>query len=57
MDELSKNKKRALRRKRDVIAKHMKENKIYHEKVVEKKRTRRRLRVQEIDRYLEEEGA
>ena len=43
-----------MRRKRNFIAKELKENKLYAPKVVEKKRTRKNIRVQEIDRLMED---
>lgn len=55
MDDLTKNKRRGTRRKRNLIAKELRENKLFKPKVVEKKRTRKRIRVLEVEQFLEEE--
>lgn len=55
MDELVKDKRRAMRRKRNFVAKQLREDKQFRPKVVEKKRTRKSLRVQDVEQYLEEE--
>jgi hypothetical protein len=47
--ELSKDKRRAVRRKRDFIAKSMKENRLYHQKTVEPRRTRQKINLREIE--------
>mgnify|MGYP001578541986 FL=1 len=54
VDELTKNKRRALRRKRNFVAKTLLEDRQFRPKIVQKKRTRRKLRVLEIEQYLEE---
>jgi hypothetical protein len=48
MEELQKNRKRAVRRKRNLIAKDLRMNKLYAPKVVELKRVRKRLSVREV---------
>ena len=65
MDDLPiKSKKRAMRRKRNLIARDMKLNKIYHEKIVPikgmgkhptKRKRPQKLRPNDIDIYLEDE--
>lgn len=56
MDDLpTKNKRRATRRKRNFVAKELRENKAFRPKVIEKKRTRKNIRVQEVEQWLEEE--
>lgn len=56
MDDLpTKNKRRAMRRKRNFIAKELRQDKQYRPRVVEKKRTRKNIRVQEVEQWLEEE--
>lgn len=56
MDDLpTKSKRRAVRRKRNLIAKEVRQNKIYRPKVVDVKRVRNKLRVRDIEMYLEEE--
>lgn len=51
-----KNKRRATRRKRNFVAKELRENKAFRPKVVEKKRTRKQIRVQEVEQWMEEEA-
>jgi len=64
MEELVKNKKRAMRRKRNLIARDMKLNKIYHEKIIPikgmgkhptKRKRPQKLRPNDIDIYLEDD--
>ena len=47
--ELQKNKKRAARRKRNVIAREMRMNKAQHEKRIEPKRKRQKVRLRDVD--------
>ena len=54
MEELTKNRKRAVRRKRNLIAKELRTNKLYAPKVVEPRRKRYKLSVREV--YNEDEG-
>ncbi len=51
MEELTKNRKRAVRRKRNLIAKELRTNKLYAPKVVEPKRKRYKINVRDIDEY------
>ena len=53
MDDIVKNKKRALRRRRNMIAKDLKENKLYRPKVVELKRKRAKVTVRQVEQLLE----
>ncbi len=53
--ELQKNKRRAIRRKRNIIAKEMKMNKAQHEKRIEPKRTREKVTVRNVEDYMAEE--
>ncbi len=53
--ELQKNKKRAARRKRNLLARELKMNKALHEKRVEPKRKREKFSVKEAEYYLAEE--
>ena len=55
MDELSKDRRRAVRRKRNLIAKDLRMNKLYSPKTIEPKRVRHKISVREIDDYLEED--
>lgn len=55
MDELQKNKKRAQRRKRNLLAKELRENKLYRPKVVELKRKRKKVSVRQIEQLIEED--
>ena len=55
MTELQKNKKRAIRRKRNLIAREMKMNKAQHEKRIEPKRRREKISVKEAEEFLTEE--
>lgn len=55
MSEIVKDKRRAQRRKRNLIARELKMNKALLPKVVEpKKKKRKKLRVKEIEEYLAE---
>jgi len=59
MDDLpTKSKKRAMRRKRNLIAKELRTNKLYSPKTIELKRVRKKLSVREIydDEDIEFDG-
>jgi len=58
MSEIEKNKRRAMRRKRNLVAKEMRLSKQYHEKTVrleKEKRPRAKLRPRDIDLIVEED--
>ena len=55
MDELIKNKRRAQRRKRNIIAKTMRESKQYHGRSIPtKKKHRERISVRDIEQELDD---
>lgn len=53
MSDLVKNKKRAIRRKRNLIARDLRQNRLYHEKAIGLKKVKRRRKIN--PRNLEEE--
>lgn len=56
MDDFpQKTKKRAMRRKRNHIAKELKTNKLYAPKRIEPKRKRKRVTVKEVEDFLAQE--
>lgn len=56
MDDLVKNKKRAIRRKRNALAKEVKMNKLYVPKRIEPKRKRKKVTVKEIEEFMDRYG-
>lgn len=53
MDDLpAKNKRRAMRRKRNLIAREVKMNKAYHPKVISPKRRRQKVTIKQVEDFL-----